>query len=109
MKCWAQQIQAEAVADLSGVEAISAIWEAAKYGCKKTLLAYLRSDRPLTMWRSLTFVLVWLLRIVGQSLVNKAWLIDGFHEPCSHNAWFKKARSMGQSTKSWPQLGRTGA
>jgi hypothetical protein len=34
--------------DLSELEAISAIWAAAKLGRKQQLLAYLRSDRPLT-------------------------------------------------------------
>ena len=34
--------------DLAELEVVGAIWEAAKYDRKDRLLAYLRSDRPLT-------------------------------------------------------------
>jgi hypothetical protein len=34
--------------DLAELEAMGAIWEAAKYGRKEQLLAYLRSNKPLT-------------------------------------------------------------
>jgi hypothetical protein len=36
------------VADLAKLEFISAVWEAAKYERKEHLLAYLRSNKPLT-------------------------------------------------------------
>jgi hypothetical protein len=44
----AKQLKGDAVVDLAELEAVSAIWEAAKYGRKDRLLAYLRSNRPLT-------------------------------------------------------------
>jgi hypothetical protein len=47
-KCGAKQLKGASVVDLAELEVVGAIWEAAKYDRKDRLLAYLRSNRPLT-------------------------------------------------------------
>ena len=44
----AKQLNGDPVVDLAELDAVSAIWDAAKYGRKDGLLAYLRSNRLLT-------------------------------------------------------------
>jgi hypothetical protein len=48
IKLWRQHLRRMQVADLAKLEFISAVWEAAKYERKEHLLAYLRSNKPLT-------------------------------------------------------------